>query len=150
MKHLHFLTSFVLVLLAGLGHDLILKNHVVLQQPPSSGCVKSPRLRAQCSSCAKCGFPQHVALKKGCWISCGHDDFWVFPLFFGGVKHIALDFSFCFSGESVFSDVAAEWHCGLDSALCWLEDHGPSELFCLMLQHLGWQQTCWTKSSRDI
>lgn len=67
------------------------------------------------------------------------------PVFWGSETH-----SFGFQFLSVFSDVAAEWHCGLDSPLCWLEDHGPSELFCLMLQHLGWQQTCWTKSSRDI
>ena len=103
MKYLQFLTSFMLVFLAALGHDLIF-----LQQPPSSSCVKSPRLRAQCSSCAKCGFP-HVALKKGCWISCGHDDFWVFPLFFLGVKQIPLDFSFCLCFRMLLQNGIAVW-----------------------------------------
>ena len=93
-----------LFFLAALGHDLIF-----LQQPPSFGCVKSLRLRAQCSSCAKCGFPQHVALKKGSWISCVHDDFWVFPLFFWGVKHIALDFSFCLCFRMLLQNGIAVW-----------------------------------------
>lgn len=40
MKYLQFLTSFMLVFLAALGHDLIF-----LQQPPSFGCVKSPEAK---------------------------------------------------------------------------------------------------------
>ena len=82
------------------------------------------------------------------------------PVFWGSETN-----TFGFQFLSVFSDVAAEWHCGLDSPLCWLVDHGPSELFCLMdtisetnvlsgfllmLQQLGWRKTWWTKSCRDI
>ena len=68
--------------------------------------------------------------QKGCWISRGYDYLGVFPPVFGESETNSFGFQILFKWWICVLD--AERHCDLDSALCWVEDDGPLELFCLM------------------